>query len=208
VLDALGGASVNVTGWHGEAHDWRELYGRDVGTERRSLVHDGRHRRFEHERMRIMIRAWTLQLEGGPAMQLELHTALQRGRRNRMNTLLRQARGEADERLEDMNLDTLLEVGFAYVLTGESPDVVWEFARTDIAPGQEPAVDQDDTPDGAERPSGRTVGPGASAAMSVGEYLFQVEAGSIGREIIVFVPRIPQAMIPGVDAAEPDSHDG
>jgi hypothetical protein len=96
LLEDLGGAMVDIDGWHGQAYEWQEILARPLSESGRGVAVDGRVRRLARGRVRLMLRGWTIPMEDGPAMHVEMHPDHDRTRPTRFDQLLgrRSYRGE------------------------------------------------------------------------------------------------------------------
>ncbi len=83
LLEELGGSSIKLDGWHGQAYDWRPLAAKSVGPGGRAVAVDGRVRHFSGGRMRLMMRGWTTQMEDGPFVYLQLRPDFDQSRHSR-----------------------------------------------------------------------------------------------------------------------------
>ncbi|MCP3904073.1 MAG: hypothetical protein GY715_10605 [Planctomycetes bacterium] len=173
----IGGMSLGFDGWHGQVYEWRELAGREIEPQGRAVAIDGRVRRFGGGRLRLMMRGWTMQMEQGPRVYLELLPEYDRSRQTALDQMLGRRRFEG-ERFLDQTVDLLMEAGWAYALTCEAPGVNW---NDDEAGGGS----------GTER-----VGPAVDAPPALGELLLKVPRPTAQRELIVFLPRIPDQLYP------------
>ena len=179
--DLLGELGVNpydVAAWHGQILDWRELYHRKIKGPGMALAIAGRVRTIPPGRLRIMGRSWTVLMEDGPYLSLELLTVLIRPQVPSLSQLL----GDPDlqgEVIDRLSVEVELRHGYGYVLTGEAPASTWE--------GPPPVE-----PGASERAS---VGPAADTPDTVGEFLFASHAEPSTRRLLVFVPRIPERLL-------------
>ena len=213
VLSELGGASMNIDSWFGQAVTWSEAHGRAVQEPGRAIAVDGRVQWFETGEVRLMIRSWTLFMEDGPRMQLELLPQYHKPRAQDFSRILgRQT--PPDAMFSSIALDVRMEVGHAYLLLWEQPQVQWLASEPDEGePGAEPA-----SSGAASSPQRRsTIGPAAEASLddalgpdaalpqSLGEMLL----GGVGhpptRGVIAFIPRIPAEVFPPSDDRPPAS---
>ncbi|MDY7110358.1 MAG: hypothetical protein SYC29_17145 [Planctomycetota bacterium] len=195
----LGGTSLNVDSWHGQVCDWRSIVDWPIEATGRALAVDGRVRRFQSGRFRLMIRSWTIPMEDGPYVRLELQGRYERSRPARLDRPAARPEYEGRE-LPAVALDVLLEAGYAYILTGESPSVEWEPGAEGSTPpaGDEnvTAGPQADDEDEGEVPEGEAIGPAALPPLTIGELLFRPDAAPPTRRLLVFVPRIPDRFFP------------
>jgi hypothetical protein len=196
LLADLGGATRSVDTWHGQACDWRAVADWPIEATGRALAVDGRVRRFEGGRLQLMIRAWTIQMEDGPSVRLQLEGRYNRSQPTRLDQVLRRQTVEG-RRLPSISLDLLLEAGYAYVLTGEPPGNDWEPGEAGAPPAPEDAEGREAGRE-EDRPSDEPeiIGPDALPPLTVGELLFRREALPATRHLLVFVPRIPDRLFP------------
>lgn len=202
LLADLGGTRIHATAWHGQVPRWREVIHRDVPPAGRAIAIDGRTQRYEGGSFRLMVRAWTMQMEDGPFLHLEA-----------MPQYRPPAPGDPGEWLDSLALELRLEEGFAYVLTGESPHVPWP-RRDDEEPagaGREPRDHDPNDPNnpppvraepGFRGPSER-FGPEGVPPTTVGELLLAGEGGRAGRGILLLVPKVAPHLFPPDRAADP-----
>ena len=208
LLAELGPATVDATGWHGQACDWREVAAFPVDPDGRAVAVDGRVRRFAGGRLRLMMRGWTMQMEDGPYLHLEVMPDYRLARPSRLEQALGRNRFQG-ERFPSMSLDLLTEAGYAYVLLAESPAVEWAPVDASVpgGEGQEvgPDVIAESEADEGERPpagsrrnlfAAPVVGPDAVMPRTIGELLLRGESIPPVRHLLVFVPRIPDALFP------------
>jgi len=209
LLADLGGATFSVDTWHGQACDWRAVADWPIEATGRALAVDGRVRRFEGGRVQLMIRSWTIQMEDGPNVRLQLQGRYARSQPTRLDQVIGRRAAEG-RRFPSITLDLLLEAGDAYVLTGEPPGRDWELDGTGAGVGQEEgetgeagrAEDQSST-----EPA--DIGPEALAPLTVGELLFRRDQMPATRQLLVFVPRIPDRLFPPEEEARsPDAGAG
>lgn len=155
-----------------------------------------------------MIRAWTIQMEDGPSVRLQLEGRYDRSQPTRLDQVMGRQVAEGRQ-LPSISLDLLLDAGYAYVLTGEPPGSEWGLSEDDAGPGQEdlerPEGGQEEDDSSAERQS---IGPEALPPLTVGELLFRREGLPAARQLLVFVPRIPDRLFPPEGAAGSAGHGG
>ena len=174
LLADLGGATMDVDSWHGQAFDWRSLRETTVPPEGRIIAMDGRARPFGRGRFRLLVRGWTMQMEQGTQLHFDMlpEYLVSSGRS------FRRALGEEDasERFYGLRLDLSLEPGYGYILTAETPGLEWsEDGETEAARGE--------TGDGL-------LGPDVDAPPTLGQLLFVHDGTPPMREVFVFIPRI------------------
>lgn len=180
--------------WHGQIESWRTLHHLQIKPEGQNVVINGRVRRFRTGELQLLIRCWTVQMEDGPFLQLEMVPFLDTGPLQRAqlipgNKLL------IGKRIDELALTLPLYPGLAYVLTYESPQISW--------PGDE-----------AEESSGirnqpfskrRMLGPheavespglATSIATTLGELLLKINTSPPSHDMLVFIPRIAPELYP------------
>ncbi len=219
----LGGATVDRNEWHGQVYDWRPLMEQPIDPRGIAVAIDGRVRRFDRGEFRVLIRSWTVQMEDGPYLHLEVLPQHRVARANDLRRLLGEKPADAGEAFATLALDLQLQAGFAYVLVSESPEIDWpemdrpaevNAALQDQddanAAGADAARDADRVATGAEappqavrpRPSRvgppEAIGPEAGAPMTLGEMLLPLSESPPMRQVLVFVPKIPAELFPPV----------
>jgi len=222
LLSEIGASTRNVATWYGQATEWRDVLTSPVDETSRSLVVDGRVRRFSDGHYNLMLRSWTLMMEDAPRVQLDLIAQHLRKTNERL-PLLAERRSEATW-LHSVRAELLLEHGYAYVMVFESPGVEWREPGVGSSvrmQGDQPAPDHSSGAGVVAQPvpgSDRgSVGPfhdtglGALAPATLGEVLLGRYSGQPKRHLLAFVPRIPPRLFPtvatssaaGVDGAQP-----
>jgi hypothetical protein len=171
----LGLGPVEVGAWHGQVLTWRELQEHHIGPEGTTIAAGGRVRRLGPGRLRLMARSWTVQMEQGPYLYLELLPGYARPEGPRLRRLLG-AQTVQGEVFPSAGLEVLLEPGDACILVSEAPRVEWE---------------ADPQPATAAAGPHAAVGPGARAPEALGEILLGCRSEPPMRNMLVFVPRIP-----------------
>ncbi len=129
-----------------------------------------------------MGRCWTVLMENGPYLSLQLLPQLIRQQSPSLYELLGDSdlQGEVFKRLA---IEVELRPGYAYILTGEAPAISWN----------EPSEPQSEQGDSAAR--GPTAGPDTETPDTLGEFLFSSRAEPPLRTLLVFVPRIPDRLL-------------
>ena len=191
LLGAIGINPYDVSAWHGQILDWRELYHRQITGPGTALAVAGRVRTIPPGRLRIMGRSWTVLMEDGPYLSLELLTVLNRPQVPSLSQLL----GDPDlqgEVIDQLSVEVELRDGYAYILTGESP------ASTREGPA----------PDEPRASAAGAVGPDADTPDTVGEFLFANHGEPSTQTLLVFVPRIPERLLRPyrLGGATPEGH--
>jgi len=174
----LGLGPVEVGAWHGQVLAWRELQEHHIGPKGTAIAAGGRVRRLGPGRLRLMARSWTVQMEQGPHLYLELLPGYARPQGPRLRRLLG-AKALQGDVFPSAGLEVLLEPGYACVLVSEAPRVEWASADTDPQPAP------------AEAGPHAAVGPGARAPEALGELLLACRSEPPMRSMLIFVPRIP-----------------
>ena len=170
LLRDLGAGPSDVTAWHGQVVEWRELYQRPVSGLGATLAVSGRVRSIPLGQIRLLGRSWTVLMEDGPYLTLELLPQLRRPQ----EASLYRSLGDTDlqgEVLAALAIEIELEHGYAYVLTGETP-----------------ALDRIDPPR-------ETAGPNVETPDTLGEFLFFQRTEPPLRTLLVFVPRISDRLL-------------
>jgi hypothetical protein len=183
LMQQLGGASMSVDSWFGQAYQWQIIATAPIRPQPTGVAIDGRTRRFVGGRMELMFRGWTVPMEEGPVMLLELLPRYNRSRASRLDQMLRRRVFEG-ELFTSMNVELLMEPGWAYLLMFESPSVIWA--------GQD---DSSSAATGSPR-SIPSAGPEAVAPLTVGEILLREDTFPPHRQVLLFVPRIPPRAYP------------
>ena len=129
LLGAIGGTTLDLSAWHGQIYDWREIDSMPIDPAGEALAVDGRIRRFGRGRLVLLVRGWTMAMEDGPRMCLQLRVVVGRPTGGALRQLL--DRTPSEEALPSLDVELGLEAGFAYVLTCESPAVSWEVDAAD-----------------------------------------------------------------------------
>lgn len=196
----LGLASYDANEWHGQVLEWRSLLDRPIDESGRAVAVDGLLRRYERGDLRLMMRAWTVQMEDGPAMHLEMVPRRRLPQTNNLRKLLsEQALGGTggEQAFPSMALDLQLQPGFAYVLISESPNVDWAGLDGDAGGAPQASV-------AAIQPKANVprTGPfddwNPAAPPTLGEFLLQVKRDPPhppGRGILIFIPKIPSELL-------------
>ncbi|UCD76436.1 MAG: hypothetical protein JSV91_05820 [Phycisphaerales bacterium] len=197
----LGGTTLNLRAWHGQVYDWREVESAPVGPGGEAVAVDGRIRRFGRGRLMLLARSWTMPMEDGPRLYLQLRVGFRRPGGAALRQLLEQT--PSDEFLPSLNLEICLETGYAYVLTCESPTISWD----------EPVGNEGKPNDAAAMTAasstrarhsdrigpGDGIGPEVAPPVTVGRRLLTPPQEQGRRAILLFVPRIPPSMYPSGD---------
>ncbi|MEE8154069.1 MAG: hypothetical protein V3T53_03800 [Phycisphaerales bacterium] len=202
LLASLGGASVDATAWHGQVYRWRELAQYPIGSAGMAVAVDGRVRRFARGTFRLMFRSWTVPMEDGPRLQLQLLGQFDRPQREPFRRFVTDRR-VTGEIFHSFAFDIQLEIGFGYALLYESPDIDWAFGPAGQLDATAEPVAAQMIGQLSETPQ---VGPEADAPPTFGELLLRTDARPPKRRVLVFVPKFPPEAFPPdtVDTASPD----
>lgn len=185
LLGELGVGPSDLAAWHGQVLEWRELHHQSIGGPGAAIAVSGRVRSIQPGQLRLMGRSWTVLMEDGPYLTLELLPQLLRPQGPSLFQLL----GDVDlqgEVFDGLAVEIELRPGYAYILTGETP--------------ADPASAGDAGDDRA--------GPDADTPDTLGEFLFSERTGLPLRTLLVFVPRIPDRLLRPyrVEGATPEGH--
>ena len=182
LLGELGMGPSDVTAWHGQVLEWRELHHRSVVGHGATLAVSGRVRSIPSGRLRIMGRCWTILMEDGPYLSLQLVPQLIRPQPPSLYQLLEDP-GLRGEVFQGLAIELELKPGYAYVLTGEAPATSWG-GPSDSESGHV-----------ASPAHGPATGPDAETPDTLGEFLFSSRAEPPLRTLLVFVPQIPDRLL-------------
>lgn len=185
LLADLGGATTDRNEWHGQVYEWRNLCDTPIDSRGMAVAIDGRVRRFDRGEFRLMLRGWTVMMESGPRLHVELLPQHRVPLANDLRRLLGEHPEDAGEPFPSLALDLQLEAGFAYVLSSVSP------ATESRGPDSPSAARNRFGPDDS-------IGPEAMAPMTLGELLLPKSIAPPTREILVLVPRISSDLFPPV----------
>ncbi len=192
---AIGPPTLDANTWHGQVFEWRELLRHSTGSSSIAIAADGRVGRYESGSFRLLMRAWTVLMEDGPILHLQLLPQFDEHRSHAYTGLIAAAppRGRV---FESFALTLDLHVGSGYLLTYESPETIWWPSE---AAG--PVDAEQSTPDTYDRR-----GPSAIGPATFGELLFVTPSRQATRRVLVFIPKIPERMFP-LDALAETSAD-
>ncbi len=192
LLASLGGASVDAITWHGQIYQWRELVQYPIGPAGMAVAVDGRVRRFESGTFRLMFRSWTVPMEDGPRLQLQLLGQFDQPQPDRFRRFVtdRRVTGEV---FHSFAFQIQLEAGFGYALLFESPSIDWSFGP---AEQHEASAEPVAAESNGKVPDPEQVGPKADAPPTFGELLLRTGARPPKRRMLVFVPKFPPAAFP------------
>lgn len=190
----IGEVTVDANEWHGQALEWRSLQDRPIDARGQAIAVDGRLQRYEGGEFRMLMRGWTVQMEDGPRVHLEIAPEHRSPQVNTYKRMLGQE-GERDEGFGSLALDMQMEPGFAYILVGESPQAAWPGIDAEEAPGAVKAAPR--THHAASRIGPQdSMGPEVATPRTLGEVLLPVEGSPQSRSVLVFVPKVGPELFP------------
>lgn len=187
-LERLGGTLTDLRHWHGQVPEWRDLLRAELL--RGEAIHTGgRVKALGAGSVRLAMRGWSVPMEDGALFWLELLPhAVSRdlaslpapGRRDRV-------RGEP---FPDAGLSVVLDAGWSLLLCPDSPP--------------------------SRASTGTSAGPDAEPPRTLGAVLLPAERlpeapGAPLQErtpVLVFMPRLPESLLPLPLGARPRSADG
>jgi hypothetical protein len=195
----LGDSVYDLTAWYGQALQWTDLLKHTLPDGGRAVAVDGHVRRCERGSLRLVLRAWTVLMEDGPYVHLELVPQYRPPETRDLRDLLR-SRAFEGERFDSLALELQLAGGYAYLLTTEAPGVEWTGPEPEGDTGADEVGRQAVRPPlPASRGSMGPVdplGPGAAVPPTLGELMLRGDVGPPSRGVIVLVPRIPPELSP------------
>lgn len=196
ILSELGGASLDVTAWHGQVYDWRTIASHGIGAGGQPMAIDGRVRHYTAGEMRLVMRSWIVAMEDGPVVQFELVPQFHKPQRTEVNLLLGREPPPPVESYPSMAVDHLLESGAAYLLTCAPPQSDWSAPSADEpAKVKTPAKPPVRRVGGAVGPSD-LVGPEATPPQTIGQWMLSSDTGRASRIMLVLLPRIAERLFP------------
>lgn len=181
-LAELGGTTVALSVWHGQAVDWRELARRPAGGPV-VVMSDGRPQRIDPGWLRLLLRGWTLPLEDGAVSEatLELRWSPDTPETGRVAIVRPSRLAESRVLLGPYRIEIPRQV---CVLIAARPSEA------------EAAPPRPETDAGATRPGG--AGPPAELPPTLGEFLLHEPGEPPRRTILVLRPRLPDMLFPPV----------
>jgi hypothetical protein len=192
--------AMQVETWHGEAVDWRALALVRPPGDSAAVVIGERVRRYPEGSFRLAARAWTMRMEDGPHLQIELrvdHVATRRDRgllAGRVRSITRP--------VDDLVVELAAPADLAWIIVAAPIDEVWPAPGTPLDGGPRADVagrttaDEDEpapTPPGA---AARTIGPPVIPLPTVGQRLLAGQADEGLREMIILEPELPAVLFP------------
>lgn len=200
LLKAFDGASSNTAAWHGQVYNWAELLHRQVKAQPIAVAVDGHVKRYKNGTFRLMLRSWTVSMEDGPRLQLQLLPQFDKPQRVSIRGL-RADRSVKGEVFRSFSVETLLEAGFVYVLTYASPQAIWEIGKKpgDNKPqGNTASNDAEGTTESGSAVIGGfgIAGPGTILPPTYGELMCRTAGRFPTRRILVFEPTFPLELFP------------
>lgn len=204
LLTEFGEVERDAATWHGEAPNWRPIALGILGREG-PVDLDGTARPFPPGEFRLLVRAWTMPMEDGPRLQVELVPEFEPA--GASVELLPAARSKRRRPFLPLRAELMLDAGEALLLTVVRDDDVWDADAVLPPPGRAPlypAVTPVPDPDGADAERDRVTGAvpdeGGSARSpdppgsrrTLGRLLFSPRASAPVREIVLLRPRIAE----------------
>jgi hypothetical protein len=188
LLADLGGTTTSLGTWHGQVTAWREVARASLDNGRVAMV-GGRAEVLGGGWLRLMMRAWTVELEDGAVLSLQLAP---------------QWIGEASDLSGLTNRDTLRGRVFKEAV------IATELARgTALLVMASPAkVEEEEDPEAppAAAPSSNGLGPPVELPETPGEMLLTDHAASPPRRtVLVFRPRLPDILFAEPAGSAPPS---
>lgn len=175
--------------WVGWATKWTEVMRGRAVTDRRAVLVDGEPRALPGGTLRMIARSWGAAGAGRPELHVELavqlHDAakvIEQSDPFEMPTM----HPEEEQGLvfRGLTVGRVMEDGWALVIVGEHPGVVWSRERAE--------TDEQASGGAAVAPA---FGPVVSGAQTLGEAMLSAEGfetgGPPGRAVVVLVPRVP-----------------
>jgi len=192
LLASLGGATVDATTWHGQVYQWRELVRYPISAAGIAVAVDGRVRRFRHGTFRLLLRSWTVPMEDGPRLLLQLLGQFDRPEQEPFRRFLTD-HSVTGEVFRSLVLEMPLEIGFAYALLYASPDIDWSYRPANQKDAKLEAVVAEPTKSANDS---EQVGPTAAPPPTFGELLLRTDTFPPKRRVLVFVPKFSPEMFP------------
>lgn len=190
-LADLGGTTLDVDAWYGQVFTWQELHATRVSDLGQAVAVNGRVRRYVDGRWELAFRGWSLSMEDGSKIYLQVVPQYQPAGGD-LRRLLEPARAAARP-VPSLNIEMLLNGTEALVITGAAPDEAW---TDDLAEAEtdDPGTDSDSDP----------MGPVLERPPTLGELLLvSRETTPPTRGMLVLVPRLLDAVTPEAPSANP-----
>jgi hypothetical protein len=198
LLKELGGPTMDVSEWHGQALEWRPVQQRGLANVPRALAIDGRVNRYEVGGFSLMMRSWTVQMEDGMFVHLEMIPRREYPQQsNDLRRLIGKEPSPDENFYPTMGLDLQMQAGFAYILFGEPPQTPWP----DAVPSSSAPTVTTNAQGGTNRTPRPRVGPAevgeadAAAPLTLGEFLLVGDRKPVMRGLIIFLPRIAPELL-------------
>lgn len=190
LLQSLGQPATHIDAWYGQTYDWREVHSVRDTRSSWAIASSGRVYRLTSGKLVLQLRSWTVMMEDGPHMSLEVLPVFDRSRSNRLTSLIGQE-PFVGERFTDALCALEIDVGYAYIVFP-------------VEGGTPVTGTPDRVVNGSRLPA---VGTGleAGSVMLLGEALLGMTRNPPLQEILVFVPRIPDILFPPGRPLELDS---
>jgi hypothetical protein len=188
-LSELGGTTVALSVWHGQAVDWRELAHRRLDGPTVAMS-DGRARRIDAGWLRLLLRGWTLPLEDGAVSEssLELRWVPDAAESGRILLRRPARRAEPQTLLGPFRIEIPRE--FCVLVTSRPPEAAGDADGREEPPPR-PEIDAE-----AVRTGG--AGPPVELPPTLGEILLREPGTPPRRTILVLRPRLPDTLFPPV----------
>lgn len=226
---ALGRAAMDAETWHGEAPDWRDLAVAEIGGRGTAVAMQGRVRRWDRGSFRLRVRAWTMRMEDGPHLQMDL--AVGHIRTSRSRGLLAGRPSTRSRIVDGLRFEIATPRDIAWVIASAPVAEEWPALGTPLeledpaasesgdggAEAEAAAVivprDPDSLPgplvvfgDEPDPDEGASRGPSAGPITTVGRVLLERSLAPGTRDIVILEPQIPdgafaEGMLPSSDAA-------
>jgi hypothetical protein len=187
-----------VETWHGEAIDWRSLAtGRPPAGVSVVAVGD-RVRPYAGGEYRLAVRAWTMRMEDGPHLQVELRVDHLETRRE---PGLRLSPETPTVRLVDaLVVELATPPDLAWVIASAAPSEQWPEPGTPVLGGPRAGASAAGarTPGGpgVDAAAGPGLGPPAAVIPTVGQLLLAGSAGSGERDVLILEAELPASLSP------------
>ena len=198
-LEALGGTTLKATAWHGQVLEWRELHKAALAPQGQALAINNSVRRLKPGTVRLMVRAWTVLLEDGPYLHVDMMPFYDQPSDDSLRRLLDQERS-LGQALPEAALDVKLNDGYAYILTCESPSASWD----ELEDGSSSTPEGDTSGDEQESSTNQSIfardkpieplGPATTPPTTIGQLLFGSRSNQPRRCMLVLIPKLPDTL--------------
>jgi hypothetical protein len=196
LLASLGEAVVDLSAWHGQAHDWRDARSATIQNGVAAAI-DGRVQPLSGDALELLVRAWTLPMEDGPCIHVESKSRLvEEVSVDYQQLLTRQRADERSTYFSSMSFDLALAPECAYLLIGEAAAASWTVSGYDDSSVTTVPHSGAVHAGVATRGPLSDVGPDALVPPTVGELLFPAGSGAATRDVLVLVPHVSEQFLP------------